>query len=360
MPDRGRKIDSAHLTIWDRLGGDYALVEQEDFLSIPKTIVIGSISLFVVIGILAILKKSGQERFSVQQRQKEQQADSAPNELKSQAEEKEHSNNYLHPIQKEEEKEDVDQVWRLFTTGKHKLSIVETIRYKSHVPWLKGRPAWIADYASHYSTSRHFIARSLNDKRDYHRQNVSSGDFFNILKENLNFYLVVDLSRCKMWFYAHDLTRHTTILLKKYRVGLGRFSRESHSGILTPKGKFRLGDKIAVYRPGMFGHFHNEKIELIRIFGTRWIPFTRGLDDSEGVDSPKGYGFHGAPWIYDEESHSYCENLATIGKYESDGSVQLSQDDMEELFSIVITRPTTVEVVLDFHDATPPGGMVEE
>lgn len=355
------KIDSTHPTVWDKLVGRLYHLKWENPLSVPKTIVIGSISLFIVIGLLAVFKKNREEGESgMQQVQQVQRADVTTDEMKEQAEEKEQSANYLQPIQNEEVEEEIDRVWRLFVTGKHKLSIVETVRYKSHVPWLKGRPAWIADYASHYSTSRHFIARSLNGKRDYHRQNVSSGDSFNILKRDLNFYLVVDLSRCKMWLYANDLATNTVLLLKKYRVGLGRFARDSYSGILTPTGKFRLGDKVATYRPGMFGYFQNQKVELIRIFGTRWIPFVEGSSDPEEGSTPRGCGFHGAPWIYDEEKHSYCENLATIGKYESNGSIRLSQDDIEELFAIVITRPTVVEVVLDFRDAKLPGDLIEE
>ncbi len=66
----------------------------------------------------------------------------------------------------------IDRIFQLFTTGPTKLPIVETVHYSSSVPWLKGRPAWIADYASHYNTSRHFIARSLNGKPDYFSQKV--------------------------------------------------------------------------------------------------------------------------------------------------------------------------------------------
>jgi len=59
---------------------------------------------------------------------------------------------------------------------------VETVSYSSRVPWIQGRPAWLADYASYYQTTRHFIARSLNHKSDYFSQKVAPGDRFNVLK----------------------------------------------------------------------------------------------------------------------------------------------------------------------------------
>ena len=49
---------------------------------------------------------------------------------------------------------EVDRIQQLFAHDSSKLPIVETVSYTSRVPWLKGRPAWIADYASHFETSR--------------------------------------------------------------------------------------------------------------------------------------------------------------------------------------------------------------
>ena len=65
---------------------------------------------------------------------------------------------------------EADRMAQLFRTKGEKLPIVETVSYTSRVDWLKGRPAWIADYAAHFATSRHFIARSLNGKADYLRK----------------------------------------------------------------------------------------------------------------------------------------------------------------------------------------------
>ena len=93
--------------------------------------------------------------------------------------------------------ERVDLVDKFFRVGHDKLPIVETVTYKSRVPWMKGRPAWIADYSTHYSTSCHFISRSLNRKASYQENRVSSGDQFNVLRSDvpLNFYLLVDMSK---------------------------------------------------------------------------------------------------------------------------------------------------------------------
>ena len=44
-----------------------------------------------------------------------------------------------------------------------------------------------------------------------------------------------------------------------------------------------------------------------------------------------------------------------MGKEESDGCVRLLSNDIEEIFSVIITKPTTIELVKDYHDAKLPG-----
>ena len=249
-----------------------------------------------------------------------------------------------------DEVEDVNRIHLLFTKGQSKLPIVETLSYRSRVAWQKGKPAWIADYANHFSTSRHFIARSLNGKRDYISQKVSTGDRFNVFRKDkeVNFHLVIDISRCKMKFYYHDVGTDERVLLKTYRVGLGRFDNFSLSGLLTPKGKYKLGEKVAIYRPGTMGLFRDQQIEMIQVFGTRWIPFEEEISDC--TEDARGYGIHGVPWLVSDEEE-YTEDRECIGKYDSDGCVRLLKEDMEELFSIVITQPTYLEIVSDFQEA---------
>lgn len=238
----------------------------------------------------------------------------------------------------------VDRVGELFALNSP-LSIVETVSFSSRVPWLKDRPAWIADYASHYQTSRHFIARSLNKKNDYFTQKVHPGDRFNVFKpgKEIKFNLVVDLSKSVMWFYCLD--GNEKILLKTYRVGLGKKDSSHISGYLTPIGKYSLGEKIAIYKPGVTGFFQDEKVEMIRVFGTRWLPFEGEI---EGCSEPaKGFGIHGIPWVSTNDGQ-LIEDESKLG-YESDGCVRMASDDIEELFSIVITKPTVVEIVQEYN-----------
>lgn len=257
-------------------------------------------------------------------------------------------------VMKEEPLPDADRIGEFFSTRGSKFPIVETITYKKKVPWLKGRAAWIADYASHYKTSRHFIARSLNGKALYEKQDVADGDRFNVFKEdkNFSFYLLVDLLRSKMWFYYLDEDTNERVLVKTYDVGLGRLEEDYESGSLTPLGKYSLGDKVAVYRPKTMGFYQGDKIEMIRVFGTRWIPFEEELDQCTAP--AKGLGIHGLPLMPNAKGE-LVENTDSLGKYESDGCIRLSTQDVEELFSIIITKPTTIEIVKGFHNAKLPG-----
>lgn len=252
---------------------------------------------------------------------------------------------------------EVDRVEEFFNIGQPQLPIVKTIEYQARVDWKPGKAAWLADYSGHFKTSRHFIARSLNRGPDYDTQTVANGDLFTILdpERDLEFYLVVDLSRCKLFFYYVDKDADETVLVKTYNVGLGMPDERKPSGLRTPLGKFLLGDRIAVYRPGKTGWYDNKKIEMRTVFGTRWIPFETAL---EGATAPaKGFGIHGTPWKVgaDGELHPQEE---VIGCYESDGCIRLATPDVEELFSIIISRPTTIELVRDFAEASPPGGEI--
>jgi len=249
----------------------------------------------------------------------------------------------------------VDRIEQLFALDSSRLPIVETVRYTSRVPWLEGRSAWISDYASHYETSRHFIARSLNRKPDYLTQKVAPGDRFNVFRKDkkIEFYLLIDISRCRMWFYCYDASANERILLKTYRVGLGRMDAHKASGSLTPVGKYTLGEKIAIYKPGIMGFFQDQKTEMLRVFGTRWIPFEKEIERCS--EPAKGLGIHGAPWIPDPTGSALVEDRSRIGTYDSDGCIRLAQEDIEELYAILITKPTTVELTKDFHTAKLPG-----
>lgn len=248
----------------------------------------------------------------------------------------------------------VDRVRRLFSKGKDKLPIVETITYTSSVPWLKGRPAWIADYASHYNTSKHFIARSLNGKPEYLKQDVAPGDKFNVFRSDkeIEFYLLVDLSRCTMDFYYLDKGENERVFLKSYPIGVGRLDSYSPSGSLTPLGKYLLGSKVAMYRPGDESYFQNRKTHMVEVFGTRWLPFQEEI--SGCTDSAKGYGLHGVPCKYDAEKGELIEDPTGVGGYNSDGCIRLSKSDIEEIYAIVVSKPTVIEIVKEKKEAILP------
>jgi hypothetical protein len=242
---------------------------------------------------------------------------------------------------------EVDRVIELFNTFPPQLPIVETVTYKSRVPWLKGRSAWISDYATHYKTSRHFISRSLSGKVDYYRHDIKDGNRFTVLKPDVSFYLLLDTSRHRLWLYYVDGDEKG--LIKSYPVSIGRLDESKASGLLTPHGIYRLGDKVAVHDETTKGHFQGEKVQLIRIFGTRWIPFQDEVANCTA--SAKGFGIHGVPWSEDSMAKKLVEDPSSIGQYESDGCIRLKGADVEELYAIIVSRPTTIEIVDDYYKA---------
>lgn len=243
-----------------------------------------------------------------------------------------------------------DRMEELFKKGSSPFKFIETVTYKSRVGWQKGRPAWLSDYAAYYETSRHFIARSLNGKSDYFKQDINEGDRFNAFKKdvNLKFHLLVDASLCKMWLYAIDGTHNETTLLKTYNVCLGRPDSGKTSGLLTPLGRYTLGSRIAIYKPKVMSYHNGKKIEMVRVFGSRWIPFEKEIADATAP--AKGFGIHGVPWI--DKKGELSQDKSSLGKYESDGCVRLSTEDMEEIFAIIITKPTEIEIVRHFNESS--------
>ncbi len=234
------------------------------------------------------------------------------------------------------------------------LPIVETIQYKSRVAWKKRRSAWLVDYASHYKTPLHFILRSINGRANYAVPPINDGQEFAILRQNNDyyFYLLIDLSRCKLWCYYIFESTGERVLLKSYRVGLGRLDASKASGSLTPYGKYQLSNRGTIYQPKMKGIHKGKRVEMMTVFGTRWLPFEKEIERcSEGA---KGFGIHGTPWMYDD-AQELIENSSSIGKYESDGCIRLKAADVEELYSVISTKGGVVEIVKDFFTTTLPG-----
>lgn len=321
-------------------------------MSVPRLLLIGALLLFAGIGVVAIAKKDKPPEEEPKQEASElvRKVVKVPS-----ASPQEKTLRTLSPGHAEEDFPNIDRIFQLFTTGPSKLPIVETVEYSSSVPWLKGRPAWIADYAVYYNTSRHFIARSLHGKPEYDAQKIIAGSRFNVFKKDkkITFHLLLDVSRSKMGLYYFDEGTSERVLLKTYTVGLGRLDPSKASGTLTPLGTYTLGERIAVYRPGVTGIFQDQKTEMIRVFGTRWIPLDREIENCS--EPAKGYGIQGAPWIADSQTGQLVENRDCIRKYESDGCIRLLSEDIEELFSIVITKPAYIHIVKDFRDAKLPG-----
>ena len=253
-----------------------------------------------------------------------------------------------------------DRIRELFNVHSPKFPFVNTIVYKSRAEWIPDRPAWIVDYASRYKTSTHFLARSLNNNRpDYNVPNVSEGNRFNVLAIDrpLEFLLVIDLSRCHLWFYCYDSESDERWLIKDYPVGLGRLDPSTPSGCLTPLGTFTLGSRVASYAPKAYGWHKGERTELVTVFGTRWIPFDEEI--GECSDSARGYGIHGLPLLYDERRQNYVESTEGLEGYESDGCIRMRSTDVEELYAVIVSRPTTLFLVRDFFDAVLPGKETE-
>ncbi|MCC5831724.1 MAG: L,D-transpeptidase [Chlamydiales bacterium] len=252
---------------------------------------------------------------------------------------------------------DIDRMAQLFNPYPPLLPIVETISYTGRVDWLTGRAAYLGDYASHFQTSKHFISRSLHGMGDYLSDVVSKGDRFNVLRtdKEIEFHLLLDLSRLKMWVYYYDRDEDQRVLLKSYPVCAGKLDARTLSGSLTPLGTFSLGNEIAVYRPGAIGTYKSDVVEMITIFGVRWIPFEREVAHCTGPC--KGLGIHGTPCHRDNKGE-LVENHRCIGHYESNGCIRLHTHDIEELFSVIVSRPAFIHIVRDFTEAKLPGKEV--
>lgn len=250
---------------------------------------------------------------------------------------------------------DVDRMGQLFNPYPPTLPIVETVSYAGRVDWLTGRAAYLGDYASHHKTSKHFISRSLHGMGNYLSDLVSKGDRFNVIRTDreIEFHLVLDLSRLKMWVYSLDKTAGERMLLKSYPVCAGRLDESRRSGSLTPFGTYKLGEEIAVYRPGAMGTYKSQAKEMISVFGVRWIPFRREIANCTAA--AKGLGIHGNPWRKDPKTGEMIEQRDSIGSYQSNGCVRLLTEDIEELFSVIVSRPSYIHIVRDFTEAKLPG-----
>ncbi len=326
-------------------------------MTLPRIFLVVSLFLFGAIGVAAYVKKGKAKPQEVVENAVLQPIEIDLTTLKPQQEVEVQPVAVQEPTQEicveAENVPDVDRIGLLFQKNSP-LPIVETITYKSKVSWKSGRSAWLVDYAAHHKTHLHFIARSINGRADYHAKPAGEGQIFNVLSNNVNFYfyLVIDISRCKMWLYTMLPDSNERILLKTYRVGLGRQDSSKASGSLTPTGRYGLGSRIAVYQPKMMGNYRGKRTEMITVFGTRWIPFEKEINNCS--EPAKGFGIHGTPWQVNGDG-KLTDSMAGIGRYESDGCIRMKAEDVEELYAIITTRQAIVEIVSDFCKFGLPG-----
>lgn len=229
--------------------------------------------------------------------------------------------------------------------------IVETVRYSSRVSWRPKKQAWLVDYASYYKTPLDFIVRSLTGSAGKDIPTVQEGQQFTVLRRDLSFYfhMVISFSSMKMRLYYVLPKENRAVFLKSYAVCLGRKDPNKTSGSLTPLGVYQLGSRVAVFHPKMMGQHKGHRVELIQVFGTRWIPFEKEIVDC--TEPAKGFGIHGAPSTYNSATGLVEENLSSIGEYASDGCIRLKRQDVEELFSVISTRTSYVEIVHEFRQS---------
>lgn len=252
----------------------------------------------------------------------------------------------------------VNQMAKLFCSKEPAFPFIERISYSSRVDWLNGRRAYLGDYARYYKTSKHFISASLNGRGNYRSDKVSQGDCFNVLKKDypVEFHLAVDLSRCKMWLYAYDEKEDKNYLLNQYTVCVGALNDQYSSGCNTPCGVFSLGEDIAVYNEDSKGLYKNEMIEMVSVFGKRWIPLQDVVEGT--IVSCRGIGIHGAP-MKRSETGELVEYTECLGGYHSNGCIRVKGDEMEELFALIVSRPSYIHIEQDFTQIQIPGQSQE-
>ena len=130
-----------------------------------------------------------------------------------------------------------------------------------------------------------------------------------------DFHIYIERSTCRLFLTDKDG------IFKLYKIGLGKPGHE------TALGSYKIGNKEKDpiwHKPGegpiQPGDPRNE-------LGVRWMPL---VPDSEGL--PKDLGIHGT--IRPE----------TIGTYSSNGCARLLNEEVEELYDLVV-RSTSVDIV---------------
>jgi hypothetical protein len=99
----------------------------------------------------------------------------------------------------------------------------------------------------------------------------------------------------------------------------------------------------------VIGHHKGQKVDMVTVFGTRWIPFEKEIGPCTAP--AKGFGLHGVPWIK-KRTGAWEQDMLSLSKYESDGCIRMATEDIEEIYAIVLTKPAFIEIVKDFTQST--------
>lgn len=230
--------------------------------------------------------------------------------------------------------------------------IVETVRYSSRVSWKPKKQAWLVDYANYYKTPVDFIVHYITGRSGGEAPPIKEGQQFTVLRNDRSFYfhVIVSFASMKMRLYYVMPQENKAVFLKSYPVCLGRKDPSKSSGSLTPFGVFLLGQRVACFKPKMMGTHKGHRVELVQVFGTRWIPFEKEVFSC--TEPAKGFGIHGAPFVREGSESSPVEDSSSISTWASDGCIRLKQRDIEELFSVISTRTSYVEIIPDFRESS--------
>lgn len=329
-------------------------------MSLPRIFLTVSLALFSIIGCLALFKKSPSQGPQKIQVVAEEEVDLSQLAVEPAQPVKELSSvetlskdPVVECVQEEEKPVVIEHdpegngLAELFVKGTS-CPIVETITYKRRTSWKPHGSAWLMDYANHYKTPLDFIYASLNGGKSFKPATPSDGARFNVFKNSLDFrfHLIVSLSACRLRLYYVIPQEKKAVFLKGYPVCLGRKDPAKTSECLTPLGIYQLGDRIATFRPKMMGMHKGKKVELIQIFGGYWIPFEKTIGDC--TEPARGYGIHGTPILRDPQTGALREDNSSIGHFESDGCIRLGGSDMQELFAVISSHNTYIEIVPSF------------
>lgn len=333
-------------------------------MSFLKFVFVGSLVLFIALGAAAYVKKTSKKSAEISSENVEIRQEVEIESLRNNTPEAKESLKSLptelsceEPSVQQQvqpvviEHEDGEEALSTLFEKSSSCPIVQTIPYKSKVHWKQYSKAWLIDYAHHFKTPLGFICKMISGSYDAKNPQINEGQLINVFRTDVNFHFhaVVCFSSCTLRLYYVLPDKQKVVFLKKYSICLGRKDPSKPSQCLTPLGVYELGARTCVYQPRVMGIHKGKKVEMISVFGTHWIPFEKEI--ARCTSPAKGYGIHGTPMIRNDQTGELQEDNRSLGQYESDGCIRLSGRDILEVFSLISTRKTYVEIVSSFQDS---------